>query len=48
VAWRIRGAAEFIAQPLYVIGRDMLIKNKRAAGREQNRADGASLALEVA
>jgi hypothetical protein len=42
-AWRSRVKAEFKVEPLYVIGRDMLIKNKRAAGRDQDRADVAAL-----
>ena len=42
-AWKSRVKAEFKVDPLYVIGRDMLIKNKRAAGRDQDRADVASL-----
>ncbi len=42
-AWKTRVAAEFKAGALYVIGREMLVKNKRAAGREQDLADVASL-----
>lgn len=42
-AWKSRVTAEFSVEPLYVIGREMLIKNKRAAGRDQDRADVASL-----
>lgn len=36
--WTSRAAAEFVASPLHVIGRDMLIKNERAAGRPKDRA----------
>lgn len=43
--WTSRVEAEFVASPLYVIGRDMLIKNKRAAGRPKDRADVASLEM---
>jgi hypothetical protein len=42
-AWKSRVKAAFNVEPLYVIGRDMLIKNKRAAGRDQDRADVAAL-----
>lgn len=42
-AWKSRVEAEFKNAPLYVIGREMLIKNKRAAGRDQDRADVALL-----
>lgn len=41
--WTSRVEAEFAVAPLYVIGRDMLIKNKRAAGRAKDLADVASL-----
>jgi hypothetical protein len=44
-AWKSRVEAEFIAAPLYVIGRAMLIKNKRAAGRAKDLADVALLRL---
>lgn len=44
-AWRSRVEAEFVKHPLYVIGRDMLIKNKRAAGRDKDIADVALLEL---
>jgi hypothetical protein len=42
-AWKSRVKAEFVAVPLYVIGRAMLIKNKRAAGRDQDLADVTAL-----
>lgn len=42
-AWKSRVKADFIVTPLHVIGRDMLIKNKRAAGRDQDLADVAML-----
>jgi len=44
-AWKTRVEADFVMQPLYVIGRDMLIKNKRAAGRGKDIADVALLEL---
>ena len=44
-AWKTRVKAEFAVSPLYVIGRAMLVKNKRAAGREKDLADVAMLAL---
>jgi len=42
-AWKSRVKAEFVVTPLHVIGRDMLIKNKRAAGRDNDLADVAML-----
>jgi hypothetical protein len=42
-AWASRVKASFAATPLYVIGRDMLLKNKRAAGREKDLRDVALL-----
>lgn len=42
-AWKSRVKADFVVTPLHVIGRDMLIKNKRAAGRDKDRADVAML-----
>jgi hypothetical protein len=42
-AWKSRVEAEFRHEPLYVIGREMLIKNKRAAGRKQDLADVEAL-----
>jgi hypothetical protein len=44
-AWKSRVEAEFVVAPLYVIGRDMLVKNKRAAGREKDLADVALLEM---
>ncbi len=38
-AWSTRVEAGFVAAPLYVIGRAMLIKNKRAAGRDKDLLD---------
>jgi hypothetical protein len=46
-AWTSRVEAEFIVAPLYVIGRDMLVKNKRAAGRDKDLADVALLEAHV-
>lgn len=42
-AWKSRVKADFVVAPLPVIGRDMLIKNKRAAGRAKDIADVALL-----
>jgi hypothetical protein len=42
-AWPSRVEARFVATPLYVIGRDMLIKNKRASGRDKDLRDVALL-----
>ncbi len=42
-AWASRVSAQFVATPLYVIGREMLIKNKRAAAREKDLGDVALL-----
>ena len=42
-AWKSRVKADFVFTPLHMIGRDMLIKNKRAAGREKDLADVALL-----
>jgi len=44
-AWKTRVKAEFAVAPLYVIGRAMLVKNKRAAGRDKDLADVAMLEL---
>jgi hypothetical protein len=38
-AWATRVEADFVAKPLYVIGRDMLLRNKRAAGRDKDLLD---------
>jgi hypothetical protein len=42
-AWQGRVEADFVAQPLYVIGREQLLANKRAAGREKDLLDVAML-----
>ena len=42
-AWAGRVAAEFVAQPLWIIGREALLKNKRAAGRKKDLLDVALL-----
>jgi hypothetical protein len=42
-AWVSRVEAEFVAAPLYVIGRDALIANKRAAARDKDLLDVAVL-----
>ncbi|MBV8756111.1 MAG: hypothetical protein JO257_02475 [Deltaproteobacteria bacterium] len=42
-AWKSRVEAAFTVAPLYVIGRAMLVKNKRAAGRDKDVADVALL-----
>jgi hypothetical protein len=42
-AWKSRVKVDFAAASLHVIGRDMLIKNKRAAARDQDLADVAML-----
>lgn len=44
-AWAGRVKAEFVATPLFVIGRHALIKNKRAAGRDKDLLDVAQLEL---
>ncbi len=41
--WAGRVEAEFVAGPLYVIGREMLLRNKRAAGRDKDLLDVALL-----
>lgn len=41
--WAGRVEADFETPPLYVIGRDELIANKRAAGRAEDLADVAAL-----
>ena len=40
-AWASRVKAAFVAEPLYVIGRDALLANKRASGRSKDLADVA-------
>ena len=42
-AWSSRVEAEFEAAPLYVIGRDALLINKRASGRNKDLLDIAML-----
>ena len=42
-AWAGRVEAEFAKKPLYVIGREALIANKRAAGRDKDLLDVALL-----
>ncbi|MGD0525484.1 MAG: hypothetical protein ABSE49_10090 [Polyangiaceae bacterium] len=42
-AWDGRVEAEFVAKPLFVIGRAALLKNKRAAGRAKDLADVEAL-----
>lgn len=42
-AWASRVEVEFIQKPLYVIGREALMKNKRAAGRDKDLRDVAML-----
>lgn len=42
-AWASRVEAEFESKPLFVIGRDALIANKRAAGRTKDLFDIAML-----
>ncbi len=42
-AWDGRVEAEFVSSPLYVIGRDQLLANKRAAGRAKDLLDVAAL-----
>ena len=42
-AWASRVEAEFAVKPLFVIGREALIKNKRAAARPKDLSDVAAL-----
>ena len=42
-AWAGRVPADFAGGPLFVIGREALIKNKRAAGRDKDLLDVALL-----
>jgi hypothetical protein len=42
-AWASRVEADFVAKPLFVIGRAALLKNKRAAGRTKDLLDVALL-----
>ena len=38
-AWASRVKADFVVEPLYVIGREALLANKRASGRSKDVAD---------
>ena len=42
-AWAGRVEAEFVQKPLYVIGREALLKNKRASARNKDLRDVALL-----
>jgi hypothetical protein len=42
-AWADRVEADFVRRPLYVIGREALLKNKRASGRDKDLRDVALL-----
>lgn len=42
-AWRNRVASDYGGEPVFVISRDDLIRNKRASGRPQDIADIAAL-----
>ena len=42
-AWLSRVEAQFVAGPIFVIGREALIKNKRASGRIKDLADVEAL-----
>lgn len=42
-AWAGRVKAEFVQKPLYVIGREALLKNKRASARDKDLRDVALL-----
>jgi hypothetical protein len=42
-AWAGRVEADFVRKPLYVIGRDALLKNKRASARAKDLRDVAAL-----
>jgi hypothetical protein len=46
-AWTGRVEAEFVQRPLYVIGREALLKNKRASGRHKDLHDVALLERQV-
>jgi hypothetical protein len=43
-AWESRVEVDFSSKPLFVIGREALIRNKKAAGREKDLRDVAVLA----
>jgi hypothetical protein len=42
-AWADRVEASFAASPLFVIGRESLLRNKRASGRPKDLADVAAI-----
>jgi hypothetical protein len=42
-AWAGRVEADFVQKPLYVIGREALLKNKRASARDKDLRDVALL-----
>jgi hypothetical protein len=42
-AWASRVEVGFVRKPLYVIGREALLKNKRASGRDKDLRDVALL-----
>jgi hypothetical protein len=42
-AWQNRVASEYGGEPVFVVSREDLIKNKRASGRPQDLADVAAL-----
>ncbi|HKO36401.1 MAG TPA: DUF6036 family nucleotidyltransferase [Pyrinomonadaceae bacterium] len=42
-AWQNRVASEYGGEPVFVVSRDDLIRNKRASGRPQDLADIAAL-----
>ncbi len=42
-AWATRVEADFVSKPLFVIGREALLKNKRASGRPKDLLDVAML-----
>jgi hypothetical protein len=42
-AWTSKVEADFVVKPLYVLGREALLKNKRASGRDKDLLDVALL-----
>ncbi len=44
-AWQGRIEVDFVSKPLFVIGMDALLKNKRASGRDKDLRDIALLEL---
>ncbi len=42
-AWAGRVEAAFVSKPLWIIGREALLQNKRAAGRDKDLLDVAAL-----